>query len=147
MVFGDRQIRRRRIVHGPELVVDQFGLRGLADRVGELREVLEERFGAVFLIALHSEPQIRRRAVEIGLRHLEPGGWFVLEGFATSQARRGTMGPTDPDKLYDLAETISWIEPTCRVFEALEGMVLLAEGEGHDGPADMVRILARRRKK
>jgi len=107
---------------------------------------VEERFGAVFLIALHSEPQIRRRAIEIGMRHLEPGGWLVLEGFASSQTRRGTMGPTDPEKLYDLAETVAWIEPTCRVFEALEGMVLLAEGDGHDGPADMVRILARRRK-
>lgn len=106
---------------------------------------MDERFDAAILIALHSSASTRRRAVETAIRHLNPGGWLVLDGFSTVQAKRGNMGPTSLDKLYDLAETRSWIEPECRLVEALEGLVLLDEGDRHDGYADMVHILARRR--
>jgi len=106
---------------------------------------MDERFDAAILIALHSGTTTRRRAVETAIRHLTPGGWLVLEGFSSAQADRGSMGPTSPEKLYDLTETRSWIEPECRLVEAMEGLVLLDEGERHDGYADMVHILARRR--
>ena len=109
------------------------------------------RFDAVFIIALHSSQAVRRQAVETGIRHLEPGGWFVLEGFSTAQLSRRTMGPTSPDKLYDRSETLGWVQDTFEgetldVVEALEGSVLLAEGDRHDGTAEMIRILARRRR-
>lgn len=106
---------------------------------------LAARFDAAILIALHSNKTTRQRAVKTAIRHLKPGGWLVLEGFSAAQAERGSMGPTSPEKLYDLAETRSWIEPECRLIEALEGLVLLDEGHRHDGYADMVHILARRR--
>lgn len=106
---------------------------------------LDMRFDAAILIALHSVKTTRQRAVETATRHLKPGGWLVLEGFSTAQAGRRTMGPTNREKLYDLAETLSWIERDCKLVEALEGLVLLDEGHRHDGYADMVRILARRR--
>lgn len=105
---------------------------------------VDARFDAAILIALHANRSTRRRAVEMAVRHLNPGGWLVLEGFSTAQADRETMGPTSPEKLYDLAETLSWIEPECRPVEALEGLVLLDEGRRHDGYAHMVHILARR---
>jgi len=106
---------------------------------------IDDRFDAAILIALHSGKATRRRAVETAIRHLNPGGWLVLEGFSSAQADRGSMGPTSLEKLYDLAETRSWIEPECRLVEAMEGLVLLDEGERHDGYADMVHVLARRR--
>ncbi|MEM1048210.1 MAG: class I SAM-dependent methyltransferase [Pseudomonadota bacterium] len=104
------------------------------------------RFGAVILIALHSEEAVRRRTVETGLAEVDDNGWFVLEGFAASQADSDTMGPSATEKLYDLSTTLSWIPADFEIYEALEGRVLLAEGTRHDGPADMVRILARRRR-
>lgn len=109
------------------------------------------RFDAVFIIALHSSRAVRRQAIETGIRHLEPGGWFVLEGFSTAQLSRRTMGPTSQDKLYDMGETLGWAQDaiegeTMDVVEALEGSVLLAEGDRHDGTAEMIRILARRRR-
>lgn len=105
---------------------------------------LERRFDAVFLVALHGPAAVRRRAVEIGASHVAPGGWFVLEGFAKEQAERDTMGPSEPEKLYGITETLDWLAGF-EIIEAMQGLVLLAEGKRHQGHAEMVHLLVRRK--
>ncbi|MEM8811041.1 MAG: class I SAM-dependent methyltransferase [Pseudomonadota bacterium] len=105
----------------------------------------ERRFDAVFVIAFHAEEAARRLAVASALDHVTEKGWFMLEGFTRSQAVRGTMGPSDASRLYDRETLLSWMPDSFDCLEILEGTVLLSEGPGHQGPADMVRLLARRR--
>ena len=100
-------------------------------------------FDAVILIAMHATETVRRQAVLTAASLLRNGGWFVLEGFHKAQARRGTMGPPDPGKLYDAAEVLGWLEDF-DLIEAMTGPVLLAEGTRHQGIADMVHLIARK---
>lgn len=101
------------------------------------------RWDMAAILFLHGAEALRRRTVETAAAALAPGGWLVLEGFATAQAGGG-MGPDDPDKLYDLPELRRWIAGLALV-EALTGVVALDEGPRHAGEAAVVRLLARRR--
>ncbi len=97
----------------------------------------------VAIIYLQGTGALRRRALEIAVRALAPGGWLVVEGFSKRQAGRPEMGPDDPDRLYDLEE----LHAACsglEVVEALAGRVLLSEGTRHSGEAEIVRYAARR---
>jgi len=101
------------------------------------------RWDAVFLIALHCERAVRRRAVEAAASHLTPGGWFIVEGFAANHGDGPRMGPSDPELLYDCAELDAWLSGF-ELIEALQGRARLREGAKHQGVAQMVRYAARR---
>lgn len=100
------------------------------------------RWDAVFLFYLHGTAELRRTAVRTGADALGPGGWLVVEGFAKAQAAR-SMGPDDPAKLYALDELADWL-PDLEPVEALAGRILLDEGARHHGPAEVIRLAARR---
>lgn len=104
----------------------------------------ERRWDAAFLIYLHCEEQVRRRAVELAASHLAPGGWFIAEGFAARFGDGPRMGPSDTSLLYDVAEFDQWL-PGFEVIEALTGVIRLQEGARHQGLAQVVRYAARRR--
>lgn len=103
----------------------------------------DETWGAVFLIYLHCEREVRQHAVEIAARHLAPGGWFVAEGFAADFGDGPRMGPPDPALLYDRAEFDSWLDGF-ELIEALTGTIRLQEGSKHQGLAQVVRYAARK---
>lgn len=102
----------------------------------------ERCWGAVFLIYLHCEEQVRRRAVALAAAHLEPGGWFVAEGFAANFSDGPRMGPGNTSLLYDAAEFDQWL-PGFELIEALTGVIRLQEGSKHQGLAQVVRYTAR----
>ncbi|GMG85437.1 hypothetical protein LNKW23_46570 [Paralimibaculum aggregatum] len=94
------------------------------------------------LLYLQGPGALRRRALALAAGALAPGGWLLVEGFA-AVAGRPAMGPDDQDKRYrqeDLAAAAAGLE----IVEALAGAVLLDEGARHQGPAEVVRLLARR---
>jgi hypothetical protein len=97
----------------------------------------------VALIYLQGTSSLRRRALEIAAAALATGGWLVVEGFSKAQGPRGSMGPDDPDRLYDLDE-IHAAAKGLDVVEALTGRVRLDEGARHRGEAEVVRFVARR---
>lgn len=102
----------------------------------------ERRWDSVFLLYLHCPRTVRDHAIRTAAAALVPGGWFVVEGFATAQAAR-SLGPDDPALLYDL-EALQTLLPGFVVVEALTGRVRLEEGETHRGVAMVVRFAARR---
>ena len=102
-----------------------------------------ETWDAVFVIYLQGTSALRRRALDVAVTALAPGGWLVVEGFSKAQAPRAGMGPDDPDRLYDLEE-LHAAAPGLQVVEALAGRVRLDEGPRHRGDAEVIRFAARR---
>lgn len=103
-----------------------------------------QRWDAVFLVYLHCERAVRRRAVERAAAHLAPGGWFIAEGFAVDDGSGPRMGPPDPDLRYRIDDFDRWLAG-CEVLEALTGVIRLDEGAKHQGLAQVVRYAARKR--
>jgi len=98
---------------------------------------------SVFLIYLHCECAVRERAVRLAAERLEPGGWFVAEGFAARHGDGPRMGPPDPALLFDQQEFDAWL-PGFEIGESLCGLIRLQEGSRHQGLAQIVRYAARK---
>lgn len=74
-------------------------------------------------------------------RALAPGGVLLMEAFAVGE--RLACGPPTDASRYDAAmlrADFAGLE----IVELLTGMTTLEEGEGHRGPASVVRLVARR---
>lgn len=108
-------------------------------------------FEAAFVVYLQCERTVRLRALSLGWGALSPGGWFVLEAFATDEAppdgparsASDRMGPDDANLLYTRAEVLEMLDGADLV-EALVGDVLLEEGSRHTGLAHVIRVCARK---
>lgn len=96
------------------------------------------------ILYLHGTRVLRERAVRLAYEVLEHDGWFLLESFSKAQADPDTMGPDDPDKLYNGAELQTWLSDAL-IIEATSERILLEEGRRHAGEAEVERLVARRR--
>lgn len=101
------------------------------------------RFAVVALIYVHLPELLRRAVHRAACQALVPGGIFVFEAFHQDQRSMASGGPRDPLVLYDAAMLRGDLEGM-RILELLEGEVWLDEGQGHQGPARIVRALAQR---
>ncbi len=102
-----------------------------------------QTFDAAFMIYLQCENNVRHRAAHIAAAALNPGGWFVAEGFATGDDGSGELGPGKDDLLYDRDGLISAL-PDFRIVHALSGRVHLDEGVKHRGTGWVFRLLAQK---
>lgn len=99
----------------------------------------------VVSIFIHIAPAQRPAYLAQLLDALAPGGLLVLEGFHRRQRENGRTsgGPGDVDFLYTL-EAVTEAFQALIPLEALEGTVILNEGPGHQGPAEVVRFLGKK---
>lgn len=95
------------------------------------------------MIYLQCEEAVRHQAVGIASNALSPGGWFVAEGFSRTGIEAAGLGPKSPNLLYDLS-TLRTALAGFRIVESFEGETWLDEGKRHQGPAMVVRLLARK---
>jgi SAM-dependent methyltransferase len=103
-----------------------------------------EAFDLVAWIFVHLPPADRAVVVAHAAAALAPGGLLVLEGFTAAQEGRRSGGPRDAELLWSAAlvrEGFAGLE----LLECLEGTVLLDEGPKHQGHAEVVRALLRKR--
>jgi SAM-dependent methyltransferase len=103
-----------------------------------------EAFDLVAWIFVHLPPADRAVVVARAAAALAPGGLLVLEGFTAAQEDRRSGGPRDAELLWSAAlvrEGFAGLE----LLECLEGTVLLDEGPKHQGHAEVVRALLRKR--
>lgn len=98
---------------------------------------------AVFLMYLQCEAAVRLHAARTAAAALAPGGWFVAEGFAPAGAGGRSLGPEDPDLLYELGDLLD-VLPGLEVMEALKGRIRVNEGLRHRGEARIARLLLRK---
>lgn len=98
---------------------------------------------AIGLIYAHFPPEIRFKIHQKCVKALRPGGHLILEAFNRKQLGRLSGGPKDPDMLYSKTTLEDDFEPL-ELLEAGAYTVYLEEGEGHNGLAEVVRILAKK---
>lgn len=103
-----------------------------------------EGFDLVAWIYLHLPPADRAAAAVGVLRSLAPGGLLALECFSPAQEGRRSGGPKIPALLWSRA-IVEELFGSLEVLELLEGAVHLDEGPRHQGPAEVVRALLRKR--
>jgi len=103
----------------------------------------DEIYDAVLCSFLHLEEPLRSDVFVKALSVLDEGGVFAGEFFATSQLQRDSGGPKAPELLYDVASFEKFKRPwfDCETLAAFS--VELDEGPGHQGTADVIRVLFR----
>jgi len=103
----------------------------------------EQAFDGVVAIHLHLPPDVRPKVHRAMLNALRPGGILLLEAFDLGQIHYRSGGPSRPDMLYSvemLAEDFA--EGDILLLE--HAQVMLDEGPYHQGPAEVVRLVAQR---
>lgn len=103
----------------------------------------DERFDLVASIFLHSPPPVRPRLHGILAEALVPGGLLVLEAFHRRQLGRGSGGPPSAELLFT-ADLLRHDFAGLTILELAEAEIELDEGAKHRGPAEVVRLVARR---
>jgi hypothetical protein len=79
---------------------------------------------------------------------LRPSGWFILEVFHPKQLNFQSGGPKAEELLYTTEMLRSDLGDPAFAMEQLlawEGMDILDEGSGHQGPAFLTRYIAQKR--
>ena len=108
------------------------------------RDYPDGAFDLVAWIYLHLPPADRAAAARGVARALKPGGLLALECFTPAQQGRRSGGPKMVELLWSRA-IVEELFGDLEVLELLEGTVSLDEGPRHQGPAEVVRALLRKR--
>ncbi|NLN62475.1 MAG: class I SAM-dependent methyltransferase [Myxococcales bacterium] len=99
--------------------------------------------GAVVSIFVHLLPDVRRRLHQRSFAALQPGGVFLLEGYAKAQLSRRTGGPKNVDMLFSLADLREdFAQADVVLAQEIDREV--CEGHGHSGLASVVQIIVRK---
>lgn len=101
----------------------------------------EAAFDLVVLIFVQLSPDERVPAHRAAAAALAPGGLLVLEAFARGPAL--ACGPRSEESRY-APEMLEADFAGLEILELMAGRTTLDEGEGHRGPASVVRLIARR---
>lgn len=127
-------------------LADEFGvpINSIQD-VMPSAQIKDQSFDAVVLTYIHALPGTREEIHQACVRALAPGGVIVLEGFTPAQRERGLTsgGPGNMAMLF----TESMLQDDFKDLEIEyieELTTTLNEGPGHQGEAEVIRLIARR---
>jgi hypothetical protein len=97
----------------------------------------------VVAIFIHLQPNLRRLVHERSWNALVKGGRFIMECFRKEQIQRDSGGPRNLDMLYSLNDLKSDF-PSAEFAILAEETTEISEGPFHSGPAEVIRMLARK---
>lgn len=101
-------------------------------------------YNAIALTYIHQPPDIRKKIHGFFTAYLKPGGIIVLEAFAKEQLGNSSGGPADISMLYSMEELSDDFSNLS--IEALERVTcVLTEGKYHQGKAEIVRMIGRKK--
>lgn len=104
-------------------------------------EIEKGAWDAVVLIYLHL-PEAERKAVhQLAVDALKPGGIVLLEAFTPDQLANESGGPKDAALLYT-ADQLREDFKDLQIDGLVELETILNEGPGHQGKANVVRLIA-----
>lgn len=96
---------------------------------------------AVAIIYTHLPTPIRKKLYKNIIHWLKPGGKVILETFCPKQLNNNSGGPKDIDLLN--TKEILFEDFKDLSIDYLEyAQIQLSEGKYHDGPADVIRMIA-----
>ena len=104
------------------------------------------RYGAIVSIFLHLHPAVREKLHRKMSGALKPGGLLLLEAYTPRQLehrKAGVQGGPPPEMLFT-ADVLARDFAGLAIEQLAEVETTLAEGKRHNGPASVVRLLARR---
>ena len=103
-----------------------------------------EHFDAVGLIYIHVGPPGRILLHKQVCKALKPGGVIILEAFHVSQLGNSTGGPASLEMLFT-EETLLSDFASLEVLEISQARLELDEGPFHQGEAEVIRFVARKK--
>jgi len=95
----------------------------------------------VAIIYAHLTPEVRKQLHSNVFNWLKPGGKVILETFSPAQLKNSSGGPKDIDMLNTkeiLSEDFKDFSINYLEYEHIQ----LSEGKYHEGPADVIRMIA-----
>lgn len=105
-----------------------------------------QKYDGVLTSFLHLPEPLRTEAFSHAVDILEHGGYFIGEFFSVKQLSRDSGGPKMPELLYTL-ESLSNIfsRDDVTLIRLEECVDHLSEGSGHQGDAELIRIIAQKK--
>lgn len=101
----------------------------------------ENSADVVALIYTHLPPMVRETLHQNIIKWLKPGGKVILETFCPEQLKNSSGGPKDINMLYTKEVLSSDFKDLS--IELLDyAQIELSEGKFHEGPADVIRMIA-----
>ena len=107
-------------------------------------QAAKESFDVIALIFAHFPENIRKTIHQKLLTLLKPGGAIILEGFNKKQLGNSSGGPKSYEMLFVKEMLIKDFEK-CEIEELEEKTVFLSEGHFHDGEAELIRGVFRKK--
>ncbi|MFN8256578.1 MAG: class I SAM-dependent methyltransferase [Bacteroidales bacterium] len=104
----------------------------------------ENEYDAVGIIYAHFHSAIRSKIYRKVANSLKTGGFLILETFSKKQLGKSSGGPQDSEML-NSAELIKADFKGFEIIQLTETKIILQEGGLHQGEAEVVRMLARRK--
>ena len=101
----------------------------------------ENSADVVALIYTHLPPMIRKTLHQNIIKWLKPGGKVILETFCPEQLKNSSGGPKDINMLYT-KEVLSADFKDLSIELLDYAQIELSEGKFHEGPADVIRMIA-----
>lgn len=101
----------------------------------------ENSVDVVALIYTHLPPMVRETLHHNIIKWLKPGGKVILETFCPEQLKNSSGGPKDINMLYtkELLST-DFKDLSIEFLDYVQ--IELSEGKYHEGPADVIRMIA-----
>jgi cyclopropane fatty-acyl-phospholipid synthase-like methyltransferase len=100
-------------------------------------------YDVVGLFYAHMPPDLRADFHARAARWLKPGGTLILEGFNPQQINRDSGGPSNPEMLFSESMLRSDFS-NLAIQHLATRLVELNEGPYHQGPAEIIRMVASR---
>ena len=100
-----------------------------------------ESADVVAIIYTHLPPIVRTKLNRSVIKWLKPGGKVILETFCPEQLKNSSGGPKDIDML-NTKEILSEDFKALRIDYLEYEHIVLNEGKFHEGPADVIRMIA-----
>ncbi len=107
----------------------------------EFHELGEEMYDVIALIHVHFSPESRRYIHNKLVNSLRRGGFFILEAFSPEHHQLLSGGPPDKRLLYDIADLKNDFADL-EIETLYKQEIELDEGIYHQGPANVVRLVA-----
>jgi 2-polyprenyl-3-methyl-5-hydroxy-6-metoxy-1,4-benzoquinol methylase len=137
------------------LDASQIGLKKASRLAAEMKVSIEllhvdlehwvpsRRYDVVMCSFLHLQEPLRTVAFRNALKALKPNGKFYGEFFSTAQLPLKSGGPKDLSLLYTIKDFYTIFSQEHATMELLEELSdTLNEGSGHQGSAQLIRVIA-----
>ena len=92
---------------------------------------------------LHLEEPLRTQVFQKAYNTLLPNGYFIAEFFSKEQMNYNSGGPKNLNLLYD-KDSLKSIFTTEEIIYLEQEEILLSEGIGHNGLANVIRIILKK---